>query len=133
VHLYNFHNGRQEAVYLTPDGTVQRFDSFVVQQNGYARSPQTGTWVSWGWSYEFPIAIEGARRYTVEPYSRREFLELPELNFALYEGGGRLINDETNAPVGMAVNESADIRIMQNGPYGKNHRRRSDKSCSRPT
>lgn len=120
LHLYNFYNGHQEAVYLTADGKITYLESFVVKQNNYAKSPQIGTWVSWGWSYEFPIEIEGSKRYSVVPRSRKEFLEDLDLKFALYEGSCQLFNDETGELAGVTVNESADIRIMENGPYAKN-------------
>jgi hypothetical protein len=119
LHLYNFFNGHQEALYLTSDGNLTYVDSFIVKQNGYVKSPQVGTWVSWGWSYEFPIEIEGSKHYSVIPKSRKEFLEDLNLKFALYEGSCHLINDETGELVGVTVNESADIRVMENGPYAK--------------
>jgi predicted secreted hydrolase len=122
LHLYNFFNGHQEAVYLTTEGEKVNFTNVIVKQNGYVRSPQVGTWVSWGWSYEFPIEIEGSKHYTVIPRSEKDFLESLDLNFALYEGSCRLINDETGEQVGVSINESADIRIMDNGPYGKNQK-----------
>ena len=123
LHLYNFYNGHQEAVYLTVDGQIHRFDSVIVKQNGYAKAPKVGgTWVSWGWSYEFPIEIEGSRHFRVEPYSAREFLEVPVIDWALYEGAGRLIDERTGEQVGVSVNESADIRVMENGPYAKRQR-----------
>ncbi|SER22836.1 lipocalin-like domain-containing protein [Sphingobium sp. YR768] len=122
LHLYNFYNGHQEGVYLTADGEVRRFDTAIVRQNGYAKAPKIRTWVSWGWSYEFPIEIEGSRFFTVEPYSAKEFLEVPEIDYALYEGAGRLIDERTRELVGVSVNESADIRKMENGPYGARQR-----------
>jgi hypothetical protein len=132
LHLYNFFNGRQEGLYRAADGTVHNFDSVVVKQNGYAKSPISDTWVSWGWSYEFPIEIEGSRRYTVEPWSNKEFFGFPDMvvdlgdqvitGFSLYEGAGTLINDETGKVVGVSVNESADIRVMENGPYAARQR-----------
>jgi|TARA_Y100000815_G_scaffold85956_1_gene74734 hypothetical protein len=93
-----------------------------VRQNGYAKAPKVGTWVSWGWSYEFPIEIEGSRHFRVEPNSAREFLEVPEIDYALYEGAGRLIDERTGEQVGVSVNESADIRVMENGPYARRQR-----------
>ena len=122
VHLYSFFNGLQEGLYLSSDGKVQHFDNVVVKQNGYAKSPKVGTWVSYGWTYEFPIEIEGSKNYTVIPFSNLEWQEYPEKNFALYEGGGKLVNDETGEQVGVSVNESADVRQMGNEPYGKNQR-----------
>lgn len=124
LHLYNFFNGYQEALYMSADGKIQRFDNFVVKQNGYARSPLIGTWVSCGWTYEFPIEIEGSKHYTAIPYSsrNREFIEIPAFKSVTYEGGSRLFNDETGEQVGVSVNESGDSRIMDNLPYGKNQR-----------
>lgn len=121
-HLYNFYNGHQEAVYVTADGEVRYLDGVVVKQNGYAKAPDVGTWVSWGWSYELPVEVEGSRRFRVEPLSSREFLEIPEIRYALYEGGGRLIDETSGRQVGVSVNESADIRIMQNAPYASRQR-----------
>ena len=93
-----------------------------MRQNGYAKSPKVGIWVSWGWSYEFPIEIEGSRKYTSIPLSNLEFMEDERRQFALFEGGCRLINDETGEQVGMSVNESADIRNMRNGPFDQHQR-----------
>ena len=42
---------------------------FLVRQNGYLRTPKHGVWLSWGWSYEFPVEVEGSRHYTLEPFS----------------------------------------------------------------
>lgn len=120
VHLYSFYNGRQEAVYLTADGNIRYFDGFTVKQNGYAKSPQLGIWVSHGWSYEFPIEIEGSKTYTVTPFDKDDFIEIPELKAASYSGPGTLVNDATGEAVGIAVNEAGDVRLMQNGPYGPN-------------
>jgi hypothetical protein len=132
LHLYNFFNGHQEGLYRAADGTVQNFDGVIVKQNGYAKSHVSETWVSWGWTYEFPIEIEGSKHYTVKPKSNKEFFGFPDMvvdlgdqvitGFSLYEGAGDLINDETGASVGVSVNESADIRVMQNGPYGPNQK-----------
>ncbi|ACB96457.1 lipocalin-like domain-containing protein [Beijerinckia indica] len=130
VHIYNFYNGHQEAVYQDADGGVHRLkDKVIVRQNGYVKSPNIGNWVSWGWTYEFPIEIEGSRRFTVKPFGARDFMEYPTLQtqvpvqlngYGLFEGAGALIDDETGNVVGVSINESADIRAMQNGPYEKN-------------
>lgn len=132
VHIYNFYNGHQEAVYQTTDGVVHRLkEKVIVRQNGYVKSPTTGTWVSWGWSYEFPLDIEGSRRFTVKPYGAHDFLEYPTLKthvpvvlegYALFEGAGCLIDDITGKIVGISINESADIRAMRNGPYDEQQR-----------
>ena len=118
VNLYNFLNGYQVATCQKTDGATQWLDSFVIHQNGYLKTPQQGVWVSWGWSYELPVEVEGSRRYTLEPFSKLDVYELP-LN-ALFEGPSRLINDETGETVGIAVTESMDVRIMQNAPYAPN-------------
>ena len=98
------------------------------EPNGYCKAPLAKTWNSWGWSYEFPIEIEGSRHYTVKPLSNEEFLQFPNMrvefqnqvfdSYAIYEGLGKLRNDETGEIVGASVNESIDIRAMQNYPYG---------------
>jgi hypothetical protein len=93
-------------------------DSFLVRQNGYLRTPQRGIWLSWGWSYEFPVEVEGSRHYTLEPFSKLDVFENP--SNILFEGPSRLINDETGETVGVAASESMDVRIMQNAPYAAN-------------
>jgi CrtC N-terminal lipocalin domain/Lipocalin-like domain len=118
LNLYNFANGHQVATYQKADGSTQWLDSFVVRQNGYLKTPGRGVWLSWGWSYEFPTAVEGSRRYTLEPFSKLDVFESG--NNVLFEGPSRLINDETGETVGVAVTESMDIRIMENGPYAAN-------------
>jgi len=128
LHLYNFFNGHQEGLYRSADGAVQNFDGVLIRQNGYAKSHMSDTWVSWGWTYEFPIEIEGSRHYTVKPKSNKEFFGFPDMvvdlgdqvitGFSLYEGAGDLVDDETGQIVGVSVNESADVRVMQNMPYG---------------
>jgi hypothetical protein len=115
VNLYNFFNGYQVATYQKADGSTQWMDSFLVHQNGYLKTPERGVWLSWGWSYEFPVEVEGSRRYTLEPFSRLDVYESP--NNVLLESPSHLINDDTGETVGVAVSESMDVRIMQNGPY----------------
>lgn len=122
LHLYNFYNGYQEAVYLSSDGKVHYFDGVTIRQNGYAKSPKLGIWVSHGWSYEFPIEIEGSKKYTVTPFDKDDFMEVIELKLAGFSGPGTLVNDATGEVVGVAVNESCDIRGMKNGPYDVNQR-----------
>jgi hypothetical protein len=132
MHLYNFYNGHQEGMYRSASGEVQYFDKVIVKQNGYVKSKLTGVWTSWGWSYEFPIEIEGSKHYTVKPYSDKEFMEYPQMKFeengvkidgfVLFEGAGQLINDENKTVVGISVNESADIRVMKNGPFDVNNK-----------
>ncbi len=118
VNLYNFANGYQVATYQKADGSTQWLDSFLISQNGYLKTPERGVWLSWGWSYEFPVEVEGSRHYTLEPTSSLDVYENP-FN-TLFEGPSRLINDETGETVGIAVTESMDVRIMQNAPYAPN-------------
>jgi len=118
VNLYNFANGHQVATYQKADGSTQWLDSFLVRQNGYLRTPKQGVWLSWGWSYEFPVEVEGSRHYTLEPFSKLDVFENP--NNIFFEGPSRLINDETGETVGVTVNESMDVRVMQNAPYAAN-------------
>jgi CrtC N-terminal lipocalin domain/Lipocalin-like domain len=118
LNLYNFANGYQVATYQKSDGSTQWLDSFVVRQNGYLKTPEKKVWLSWGWSYEFPTMIEGSRRYTLEPLSKLDIYE--SASNALFEGPSRIINDDTGETVGIAVNESMDIRTLHNGPYDVN-------------
>jgi len=115
VNLYNFANGYQVATYQKADGSTQWLDTFLIRQNGYLRTPEKGIWLSWGWSYEFPVAVEGSRRYALVPFSKLDVYE--QTNSILFEGPSRLINDETGETVGVAVTESMDVRVMQNAPY----------------
>ena len=62
--------------------------------------------------------MEGSRRYKLEPFSKLDVFENP--SNILFEGPSRLINDDTGETVGVAVTESMDVRIMQNGPYAGN-------------
>jgi hypothetical protein len=117
--LYNFANGHQVGTYQKPDGTTEWFDGFEVRQNGYVKAPN-GIWMSWGWSYDFPIDIEGSRNYTLNPFSRKDIYVHP-LN-TLFEGPSHLVNDRTGEIVGIAVTESMDVRIMDNAPGGANQR-----------
>ena len=118
VNLYNFANGYQVATYQKADGSTQWLESFLLRQNGYLRTPERGVWLSWGWSYEFPVMVEGSRHYTLEPFSKLDVYEVP--SNTLFEGPSRLINDDTGETVGVAVTESMDVRIMQNAPYAAN-------------
>jgi predicted secreted hydrolase len=118
VNTYNFANGYQVGTYQRADGATEWFDTFVVRQNGYMKVPSNGVWLSWGWSYEFPSDIEGSRTYTLEPYSQQDVYVTPENT--LFEGPSRLIDDSTGEVVGIAVNESMDIRIMDNAPGAPN-------------
>ncbi len=78
--------------------------------------PSNGVLLSWGWSYEFPIDIEGSRAYTLKPYSQQDVYVAGEIT--LFEGPSRLIDDSTGELVGIAVSESMDVRIMNNAPGG---------------
>jgi hypothetical protein len=82
--------------------------------------PDNGVWLSWGWSYEFPIDIEGSRAYTLKPFGRQDVYVTP--GNTLFEGPSRLIDDNTGEVVGVAVSESMDVRIMKNAPGGPNQR-----------
>lgn len=129
MHLYSFAGGHQEGLYRDAEGKVQYFDNVTVRQNGYAKSEICKAWTSWGWTYEFPIEIEGSKQFTVRPKSNKEFLEFPSMTsesfgekikgFVLFEGAGELVNDTTGEVVGISINESGDIRAMKNGPYDK--------------
>ena len=89
----------------------------MVKQNGYLKTRERGIWVSWGWSYELPLDVEGSRHYTLRPLSDKDMLESGANTF--YEGPSILINDATGQEVGIAVTESMDVRIMGNAPYGE--------------
>jgi hypothetical protein len=115
LNLYNFYNGHQVATYQKADGSVHWFDHFLIKQNGYARTPG-GVWVSWGWNYEFPIEVEGSRRYKLVPFSTIDMVE--GAGNAFFEGPSQLIDETTGKQVGISVNESMDVRVMGNAPYG---------------
>jgi hypothetical protein len=84
-----------------------------MQPPGACCHPYTTT----GWSYEFPVQVEG-RHYTLEPFSKVDvFGEPGNISF---EGSSRLINEDTGEKVGVAVTESMDVRMMQNAPYAAN-------------
>jgi hypothetical protein len=120
VNLYNFYNGHRVATYQKPDGSTQWFDDFVVKQNGYART-SLGTWVSYGWSYEFPVDVEGSRHYRLEPFSKLDMVKGPG-GKVFYEGPSHLVDETTGKTVGISVNESMDVRVMGNAPYGPHQR-----------
>jgi hypothetical protein len=106
------------ATYQKADGSTQWLGSFIIRQNSYLKTPERGVWLSWGWSYVFPVLVEGSRHYTLEPFSKLDVYEVP--GNTLFEGPSRLINDDTGETVGVAVTESMDVRIMQNAPYAAN-------------
>ncbi|MEV7344454.1 lipocalin-like domain-containing protein [Streptomyces sp. NPDC093544] len=120
VNLYNFANGYQIGTYQRADGSTEWFDSFVVRQDGYMKVPSNGVWMSWGWSYEFPIDIEGSRTYTLKPFSQKDVYVTPDNT--LFEGPSHLVDSTTGEVVGIAVTESMDVRIMNNAPGGPNQR-----------
>jgi predicted secreted hydrolase len=117
VNLYNFPNGHQVGTYQRPDGATRWFDTYVVKQNGYLKTRERGIWVSWGWSYELPLDVEGSRHYTLRPLSDKDMLESGANTF--YEGPSILVDDATGQEVGIAVTESMDVRVMGNAPYGE--------------
>lgn len=120
VNLYNFANGHQVGTYQKSDGSTQWFGNFTVKQNGYAKEPESGQWVSFGWSYDFPIDIEGSKHYTVTPFSTQDLIYLRADKMGFFEGTGRLVDDTNGKHVGTSINESTDIRLMRNGPYDIN-------------
>jgi CrtC N-terminal lipocalin domain len=107
VNLYNIPNGYQVTTYQKADGSTRWLDSFLVRQNRYLRTPERGVWLSWGWSYEFPVEVEGSRQYTSEPFSKLDVYETA--NNTLFEGPSRLVNDDTGETVGIAVTEPMDV------------------------
>jgi hypothetical protein len=111
VYLYQLANGHQVATYQKANGTTQRFHSFTIRSNDYATAPQRGAWLSRGWSYEFPLEIEGSCHYTLEPLENLEiwFGAKPE---GLSEGLSDLINDDSGVRVGLAVAQPLDARVM---------------------
>lgn len=120
VNLYNFGNGHQIGTYQKANGSTQWFDRFVVRQNGYVKCPENGVWMSWGWSYEFPMEVEGSRNFTLRPFSKKD-IYVSKIN-TLFEGPATLIDDTSGKQVGSAVAESMDVRIMNNFPYGPQQR-----------
>jgi hypothetical protein len=112
VNLYNFPGGHQVGSYQHEDGTCEYFPKFTVIQNGYSKTdPPVNIWFSFGWSYRIPVK-DGY--YTVEPLSRKNVLVSP--GNTLFEGLGRLL-DRNGQQIGWAVNESMDVRVMNNAPY----------------
>jgi len=123
VNLYDFANDYKVGTYQKPDGSTQWLDNFTIKQNGYAKAPN-GQWVALGWSFDFPVDIEGSRHYTVTPFSNNDWI-CNSPDFCFIEGSGQLINDtlsssSTAKNVGSSVFESMDIRSLKNGPYDIN-------------
>ena len=118
VNLYNFANGYQVGAYQRADGSTEWLDKFVVRQNGYMKVPSNGIWLSWGWSYEFPIDIEGSRSYMLKPFSQQDVYVTVENT--TFEGPSQVVNDSTGEVVGVAFTESTDVRVMNNAPGGPN-------------
>jgi predicted secreted hydrolase len=121
INLYNFANAYKVGTYQKADGSTQWLDNFIIQQNGYAKAPN-GQWVALGWSFDFPINIEGSRHYTVVPFSNNSNNDwiCSSPDFCFIEGAGKLINDTDGKSVGSSVFESMDIRLLNNGPYDVN-------------
>ena len=68
-----------------------------------------------------PLAPGEIGRLTPGPQQFRECLMSTRVRQnVLFEGPSRIINDETGETVGIAANESMDVRIMQNAPYAPN-------------
>lgn len=133
VNLYSFGNALEggEAylvgTYQKADGSLQYFNNFTVKQDGYAKSA-TGAWISYGWSFDFPIDIEGSKQYSAVPLSN-QFTNSPPVEWVytstnppLYfvEQGGQLINNDTGETVGATFSESMPIQMLKNGPYDVN-------------
>lgn len=112
INLYNFEKGYQIGSYMKSDGTCEYFDNFTVYQKGYAKTPDN-VWFSHGWEYDLPVK---GKRYTVQPLSDKNVLVAPGNSF--FEGLGRLL-DENGEQVGWSVNESMDVRVMENAPGNK--------------
>jgi hypothetical protein len=143
VNLYSFCNDYKVGSYQKADWTTtpQRFDNFTIDRCHYIPTP-AGKWLSWGWIYKFkdidmkgsPLEIEGAREYTLKPWSRDDvhdtfysFFEGPSDLIAVYdehEGPSDLIavwdkhkhKKVKRKKVGFAVTESMDILNMRNAP-----------------
>jgi predicted secreted hydrolase len=112
INMYNFAGGYQIGTYMKADGTCEYFDKFTVYQNGYAKT-EDGTWFSHGWSYDLPVK---GKNYRVEPLSDKNTIIAPGNSF--FEGIGKLL-DKNGEQVGWSVNESMDVRVMQNAPGDK--------------
>jgi predicted secreted hydrolase len=132
VNLYSFGNslagGEAYLVgtYQNADGSLQYFNNFTVKQDGYAKNPDNNVWVAFGWSYDFPIDIEGSKHYSVVPFSN-QFTNMPPVEWIstgtgwlFIEQGGKLINDDTGDTVGSVFTESMPIQELKNGPYEVN-------------
>jgi len=117
VNLYNFENAHKVGTYQKPDGSLQWIDNFTVRQDGYDKAI-SGQWVSFGWSYDFPVDVEGSKHYTVIPFSKNDWI--CSSRFCFIEGAGQLIDDTTGKHAGSSINESMDIRLLKNGPYNIN-------------
>jgi hypothetical protein len=71
------------------------------------------------WSYEFPVEIEGSRRFKLVPFSTIDMQEGPGVP-GFFERPCHLIDETTGKTVGISVQEPADVRVMANAPYGPN-------------
>jgi hypothetical protein len=112
INLYNFEGGHKVGTYQKADGSCEYFDNFTVYQTGYSKTPDN-IWFSYGWEYDLPVK---GRRYTCQPLSSKSTMIAAGNSF--YEGMGRLL-DEAGNQVGWSVNESMDVRLMENAPGGK--------------
>ena len=118
------------GTYQKADGSLKYFNNFTVRQDGYAKSPITGDWVSYGWGYDFPIDIEGSKHYSASHLvinlptaTSRMDLDICyylEKNSTLLNKEDKLINSDTGDIVGSAFSESMPIQLLQNGPYEVN-------------
>ncbi|QZT38866.1 hypothetical protein K5X82_08175 [Halosquirtibacter xylanolyticus] len=112
INLYNFEGGYQVGTYQKHNGECEYFDNFTVFQKGYAKTPDN-VWFSHGWEYELPVK---GKVYCVEPLSDKNIMIAPGNSF--FEGLGKLMDKEGNQ-VGWCVNESMDVRVMENEPGGR--------------
>lgn len=136
VNLYSFGNALEGGkaylvgTYQKADGSLQYFNNFTVKQEGYAKNPISGNWISFGWGYDFPIEIEGSKHYSAVPFSN-QFTNMPPVEwiwtyaapgkeFRFVEQGGQVINDDTGEVVGSTFSESMPIQLLKNGPYEVN-------------
>lgn len=117
LNLYNFANAYKVGTYQKPDGSTQWLDNFTIKQNGHSKAPN-GQWVALGWSFDFPIDIEGSKHYTVVPYSKGDWI-CSSPDFCFIEG---VVNLLMIQPLKMWAVPSLnmDTRMLNNGPYDIN-------------
>lgn len=102
VNLYSFENAHKVGTYQKPDGSLRWIDNFTVKQEGYDKA-LSGQWVSFGWSYDFPINVEGSRHYAVVPFSKNDWI-CNSPSFCFIEGAGQLVNDMVNMTAVLLMN-----------------------------